>query len=53
MKPSLKDIINLPQDHPLYIKFMKDAEEQSNVPALETGDEEGISYFNRYITGDR
>jgi hypothetical protein len=49
-----KDIQDLPQDHPDYIRFMEEAEAECNIPVIRPDDdEEGVGYFNRYIAGDR
>lgn len=53
-KLTYRDIQDLPQDHPDYIRFMQEAETMSGLPVQEMGDdEESVAYFDRYIAGDR
>ena len=53
-RPKLHEILDLPPDHPLVMKFLEGAVFQCEIPALEKPeDEESQAYFDKYIAGDR
>ena len=52
------DIMNLPSDHPDYLRFMDELGVDNYTEADYNGssifnDEDSLDYFNRYIAGDR
>ena len=55
---TLRDVHNLPGNHPLWKEFERQVEEEDKAwdsagPTYNLDDEQSLEYFNRYIAGDR